>query len=136
MPPAVTSRRAFACFRAPARVAAVNNRSGPRLLLQHSAPVSSRDHCCGRCEFPKLDDAAARVVRGAAGPPAGLHFGPGFRVNGALALHGIWLFLFACVLGTITVRMHGNVATAVWMHAGKNVVEQISAFFVAFNAVR
>lgn len=56
------------------------------------------------------------------------HFGPSFRMSHRLAAHGLLLFLFACVLGAVTLRRHGKIASAVWIHGVRNFVEQTTAF--------
>lgn len=93
--------------------------------------------------IPFIEEAVFRVgfqdvfIRNGASPRGGvvmtslaftaLHFGPSFRVYGQLGVHGVWVFLLACVLGTVTLQRDGKIAAGVCIHGAKNLMEQITA---------
>lgn len=99
--------------------------------------------------IPFIEEAAFRVtlndvvIKNGAGEYGGvfttslvftaLHFGPSFHPQGSLLVHGIWLFIFSVILGSVTLRSHGQAAAAMWIHAALNGVEQLMAFLLAIR---
>jgi membrane protease YdiL (CAAX protease family) len=71
-------------------------------------------------------DAAA--VAGSALLFSAVHFGPSFQFTPVLAAHGVLLFIFALLLGTITTRRYGRIGMAVAAHVGRNLAEQVLLF--------